>query len=301
MDHKALVASLSPAQRVALTARSDLRGLAQLGVHWGAIAFIGALILAKVPAWPVLMIPQGILLVFLFTLLHETSHRTPFRTEWIGTAVGHVCGFVLFLPAGWFRYFHFAHHRFTQIPGQDPELATPKPATRAQYLWHVSGLPVWRGHAATLLRNAAGGCRDDFVPEVRRERIAREARILLVLYACLAAAALAASSDALLRVWLVPLLLGQPFLRLYLLAEHGRCAFVANMLENSRTTFTNGLVRRLAWNMPYHAEHHSYPAVPFHRLPELHRLARPHLAQTETGYVAFNRRYAAGLTPFGRP
>ena len=71
----------------------------------------------------------------------------------------------------------------------------------------------------------------------------------------------------LLWVWIIPALLGQPFLRLYLLAEHGCCAFVANMFENSRTTFTGPLVRFLAWNMPYHAEHHAFPTVPFYRLP----------------------------------
>ena len=104
----------------------------------------------------------------------------------------------------------------------------------------------------------------------------------------------AGSADALFA-WVLPALLGQPFLRLYLLAEHGRCPFVANMFENSRTIFTNRLVRFLAWNMPYHAEHHAYPAVPFHRLPELHALARPHLRVTEAGYAAFHRKYAADL------
>ena len=39
------------------------------------------------------------------------------------------------------------------------------------------------------------------------------------------------------------------------------------MLENSRTTYTNALVRFLAWNMPFHAEHHAWPSIPFHALP----------------------------------
>jgi fatty acid desaturase len=84
-------------------------------------------------------------------------------------------------------------------------------------------------------------------------------------------------------------------LRLYLLAEHGRCPAVTDMFANTRTTFTTRLVRFLAWNMPYHAEHHAMPSVPFHRLPELHALARPHLKQTEDGYTRFAARYAASL------
>ena len=67
---------------------------------------------------------------------------------------------------------------------------------------------------------------------------------------------------------MLPVLLGQPALRLYLLAEHGDCPRVANMFENTRTTFTTAMMRFLAWNMPYHVEHHVYPQVPFYRLPD---------------------------------
>lgn len=56
------------------------------------------------------------------------------------------------------------------------------------------------------------------------------------------------------------------------------------MLNNTRTTTTYWWYRRLAWNMPYHAEHHAYPglfnffaslrlqAVPFWQLGEINRL-----------------------------
>lgn len=102
-------------------------------------------------------------------------------------------------------------------------------------------------------------------------------------------------TDALFWLWLVPMVLTQPLLRLYLLAEHGRCPFVANMLENTRTTYTTRLMRWLAWNMPYHIEHHSAPNVPFHRLPDLHRHMRPHLVSTSPGYAAFTRDYVGAL------
>ena len=97
----------------------------------------------------------------------------------------------------------------------------------------------------------------------------------------------------LLWVWLIPVLLGQPVLRLYLLAEHGDCPRVADMFLNTRTTFTNRIVRFLAWNMPYHVEHHVAPTVPFHRLPDLHARMRDHLAVTAEGYAAFTRDYLA--------
>src|SRR6185295_6796898 len=150
-----------------------------------------------------------------------------------------------------FRYFHFAHHRFTQDPEKDPELAFAKPETAWQYAVHVSGLPVWWGHAKTLAGNALGRRRDPFVPPKGRGKVRMEARVMLALYAAAIGLSLHFRTPALIFVWIIPALIGQPFLRLYLLAEHGRCPYVANMLENSRTTLTNFLVRKLAWNMPY--------------------------------------------------
>ena len=104
-----------------------------------------------------------------------------------------------------------------------------------------------------------------------------------------ALAMIAFVSPVLVWVWLVPLLLGFPFLRLYLLAEHGRCPSVANRFDNTRTTYTNGIVRFLAWNMPYHIEHHSFPQVPFHLLPVFSVRIRQHHGATSAGYCAFTR------------
>ncbi len=294
MDHRAVLASLPPETRAALTLRSDAAGLRHLAVHLGAIALCTGGILAQVPFWWALILPQGILLIFLFTLLHETSHRTAFATDWLNDVVAKACGVVLFLPPIWFRAFHFAHHRHTQQPGLDPELDRPKPQTRAAYAWHLTGLPVWRGHAAALWNTARGRLDSRYMPPGRHAAARAEARFMLAGYAVLGAA-LALGATGLLWAWLVPLLLGQPFLRALLLAEHGGCPPVTDMLANTRTTFTNRLIRWLAWNMPYHAEHHTLPTVPFHALPRLHDLIAEHLKTTAPGYAAFHRSYRTEL------
>jgi len=295
IDHREFVRSLTPAERAALTRKSDLAGAVHLAGHWGLVLLLGGLIAAGVPGWPILLLPQGILIIFLFTLLHETSHRTVFEREGVNRIVAGVCGLLILIPPEWFRQYHFAHHRYTQDPERDPELREAKPETTTQYLLHVSGLPVWRRQLVTLVNNALGRCDDDFVPDAKAGRVRSEARAMIGIYALALAVSVAAGSTVLVCAWLLPLLLGQPFLRLYLLAEHGRCSFVANMFENTRTTFTNRLVRKLTWNMPYHTEHHVLPAVPFHRLPRLHELTRSRLQETENGYSRFHRRYFADL------
>jgi fatty acid desaturase len=61
------------------------------------------------------------------------------------------------------------------------------------------------------------------------------------------------------------------------------------MLENTRTTYTNPAIRFLAWNMPYHAEHHIFPAMPFHRLPEANRMIATRLRIAAPGYCSVQR------------
>lgn len=290
-DHKGFLASLSPEEKASLTALSNRRGLVHLAGHLGLIVVLGGLIAAQVPGWPLILPLQGIALIFLFTLEHECTHRTPFAAPALNDWVGRACGLVLLLPFEWFRYFHLAHHRWTNIAGKDPELEGAKPATRAQWLWHVSGLPYWIAMARITAALALGRGEAPYLPPSALPRIRAEARVMLALYAVLAASLI--WTPFLVWVWIVPVLIGQPVLRLYLLAEHGDCPQVANMFENTRTTFTTALVRCLAWNMPYHTEHHVYPNVPFHRLPALHDLMQDRLRVTAKGYAAFTRAYLA--------
>jgi fatty acid desaturase len=291
VDHKAFLASVPPEAREALTRTSDAAGLRHLAVHLGLIVICGGLIAAGVPGWWLLLPVQGVLLVFLFTLEHECTHRTPFRSRWLNEAVGHGCGVVLALPFRWFRAFHLAHHRWTNLPGRDPELDGGKPETLRAWVIHVSGLPYWWAEARLLLRLASGGGAGTFATDAALPGMRREARVMLAIHAAAGVSLL--WTPVVVWVWVVPVLLGQPVLRLYLLAEHGDCPQVADMFLNTRTTMTTAVVRFLAWNMPYHAEHHVWPTVPFHRLPALHGRMRAHLGVTAEGYAAFNRAYLA--------
>ncbi|MEM7060038.1 MAG: fatty acid desaturase [Pseudomonadota bacterium] len=291
MDHKEILASLSSEQRRHLCAQSDGPGLLRIAVHFGLILLFGALIVVGGP-WAWLFMPiQGVLLVFLFTALHETIHGTAFRTSWLNTWVANACSFLVILPSQEFRYFHFAHHRYTHDPDKDPELAGGKPDTRLKLLVYLTGLPEWYWRLKNIFKNAFLPISSDYVPTRGRARVALEARVFLALYAVLAGLSSAIGTTALLWAWILPLILGNPFLRAYLLAEHSFCPHVADMLQNTRKTFTNRLVRWIAWNMPYHIEHHAYPSVPFHKLPEFHDILRGHHGETENGYARFTHRY----------
>jgi fatty acid desaturase len=98
-----------------------------------------------------------------------------------------------------------------------------------------------------------------------------------------------------LLYWIGPQLLGQPPLRAYLLAEHTGCTLDRNGLTNTRTTLTWAPVRLLMWDMPYHAEHHLFPSIPFHRLADAHALLREKLGFVQPGYVRWNLGFVRSL------
>jgi len=289
---------LDRAQLRALSQRSDARGLLQLAMHAGLLVLTGALVHeARGSAWLVAaMLLEGIVLVFLFCAMHEAAHRTAFATRAVNDALAWACGLLLVLPPEYFRLYHFAHHRYTQDPARDPELSLAPARRLRTYLWRISGLPNWISRLKVTLGHAlTGTVGEDFVPALKRAAVVREARVFWGIYlAVFLLSCLLRRTDALFY-WVIPALLGQPFLRLYLMGEHAGCALSNDVYENTRTTRTHVAVRLLAWQMPYHVEHHAFPSVPFHALPRVHALVRERLRACSPGYLALHRQLIAEL------
>lgn len=274
----------------------DARGLARLALHLGLLGLTAggiALTRGSLWVWPAMLL-HGIAMAALFAPLHESVHRTAFASRRLNDAVAAACGFVVILPARFYRHFHMAHHRHTQMPGLDPEVPEVKPATFAGFLLQASAFNYWKRALTDLWRHGRGRVPAPFVPARERPAVVREARLHAAGHAAIAGAILA-GWQAPLWYWLLPLLLGQPWLRLYLMAEHVGLAPSRDVLACTRTTVTTAPVRLLMWNMPYHAEHHAWPGIPFHALPAAHLAARHALPHVEPGYGAFHRRYLSAI------
>ena len=71
----------------------------------------------------------------------------------------------------------------------------------------------------------------DYIRNRLRENIVFEARVYLMIYFTLISLSFYYRIDSLLYIWVLPMLIGQPFLRLLLLAEHGLCDYSSKMLE----------------------------------------------------------------------
>ncbi len=286
---------LAPELVQQLSRRSDAKGLVQLGAHLALLVCTGfALQASRDSLWLLLTLPlYGAILIFLFAPLHETIHFTAFKTRWLNNLVAAPIGFLLLIPFQNFRVFHYAHHRHTQDPERDPELLDMRPLIESHYWWYLSGLPTWWFALKSIWRHASGRVDEIYIEERHRETIVNEARWHLAGYGILLLISLLASNAFLWWFWILPALVAQPLLRFYLLAEHSGCDLGGNMLENSRTTYTVPWVNFLAWNMPYHAEHHYMASVPFHALPALHAYTGSRVKYKGDGYVSVSREIAA--------
>jgi fatty acid desaturase len=270
-----------------LTVRRDRPGIFRICGHLLAIVMVAVVLWTMRETWwqlPLTFVLGG-LLAFLFSAEHEAAHQTAFASRWLNHVIGQTAGFIVVLPYHYYRAFHWDHHRYTQDPKRDPELAVALPASPNGMLFVMTGLPSWRVRLYVLLSHAIRGrVSVPWVAKTQHRLVIAEARCYLIGYLLAIALSLVLHSFAMLYLWVLPVVAGQCMLRPFLLAEHTGCAFSGDMLANTRTTYTNALVRFFAWNMPYHTAHHAYPAVPFHALPALNRLLEDHLLETAPSY-----------------
>ena len=291
------VSSVEREQLRLLYQRSNLCGLKRLSAHLVLVvtAAVGVHQTESIQLYVPAAFVLGVVGIFLFAPLHECIHRTAFRSRWLNDAVARVAGFLLLLPPRYFRSFHLSHHRHTQVSERDPELAGKDVSKLGRYLIYASGLLYWRDGILILIRHALGQVTAPYIGRAVSQSIINEARCYLFIYVVLAVLSAIFQTTMLVTFWLVPAVLGQPVLRLYLLAEHTLCPLIPDMLRNSRTTLTMLPVRFIAWNMPYHAEHHALMAIPFHALPRAHMLFRDRIDYLTPGYSKFHGQLLAAI------
>lgn len=282
-----------------LNQRSDLAGGLRFGLHLVVMVASGCAWGRLAGGWQWLALAvYGASLAFMFCAVHECVHRTAFASNRVNDAIAWIAGLFSFYNSTFYRRYHKWHHRYTRIAGKDPELTDLEPQNVFQYLWVLSGIPWWKGKIVGHVKVALGQLEDCFyIPESARASVIRSTQWQLGTYGAIALVSTALGHPWFLFIyWILPLAVGQPLLRFVLLAEHTGCTYDDNPLANTRTTLTQWPLRFLMWNMPYHAEHHLYPSIPFHALPEAHCLLKEHFSTVDAGYVRVNQGIVQGMS-----
>ena len=279
-----------------LQMRSDARGLLRLAGHLAAIAlsgFVYTLAMNRRAPWllqGLAALALGFTLGTMFATMHEAVHRTAFKSRRLNDGVAWFAGLLSFYSSTFYRPYHGWHHRFTQLPGKDPELEDRKPTNLLGWFVEMSAVPWWRGKLRTYFKLVLGHTSTyGFLNEKTRPLVVRSVRLQMATYVSAIGLSVLAGHPYFFTYWLLPVAIAQPLLRAILLAEHGGCSEDKDMLSNTRTTYTLAPVRFLMWQMPYHAEHHRYPALPFFSLERAHVSLGPHLSNVaRRGYTGFH-------------
>jgi fatty acid desaturase len=281
-----------------LNTRSTTQGLFRLAIHLLVLGISGYIWGTNMGqnwaiALPALVI-YGFSFAAMFAPMHECSHRTAFANNTLNDAVCGIAGVLSLYNSAFFRRYHKWHHRYAQDPDKDPELSDAVPQTIGGYLLTISGLPWWWGKLRTHARVAFGRLESyPFVPENARAEVIRSTRIQLAVYAIAILISLIAQQPWFVLYWLLPLFVGQPILRFILLAEHTGCSRDRNPFTNTRSTLTLFPFQFFLWNIPFHAEHHLYPSVPFYQLPTAHQQLNQRFTHVDPGYIKVNRDIVA--------
>ncbi len=212
---------------------------------------------------------------------HECGHGTAFRTRWMNDAVYNIACFMIMREPTVWRWSHTRHHTDTLIVGRDPEIAVMRPTVILKVISMFFAVPQVWGAIQSLLRHAAGRIAADeatYIPESERPKVFLTARIWLAIHLAVIAFSIAIGS-------ILPMLLVGPLPTMYgawvhivtgLTQHAGMPEDVLDHRLNSRTVYMNPVLRFIYWNMNYHVEHHMFPMVPYHQLPQLHEDLKPY-------------------------
>ncbi|MEC8889092.1 MAG: fatty acid desaturase, partial [Pseudomonadota bacterium] len=177
----------------------------------------------------------------------------------------------IFNPSDYHRRSHFTHHRNTQDWQKDTELERSEIRSDWQYLLALSGLPLIRSKLSSILKHAFVGADEWYLTPSQQQKVKLAARWHVAGYAIAIGSALALQSLWVLVFWWGPFFLMRWSYMLQGLGEHTGLTHQPHTLWNTRTFSTNWFMRWVNWNMTYHCVHHTFPGVPFYRLPILHR------------------------------
>lgn len=281
-----------------LATRSDGPGLKRFAVQVSLLLIFGAVTLLAPAGWPLALavLLLGAAHFTFFGPLHECAHGTAFRSPGLQRVVGWTAALLHLMGPALMRSFHFAHHRHTHDLEQDPELGGMAFMARwprgLMALGNHSGLPIlvarsgWTLFAALGLPARAWEAVLPFVAPADRRGVIRDSRLLVLAHALFIAAAL---------TWYPPLLrlylgvwLGHALLSVYITCEHRGLPMEGDILERTRSFGENPVLNWFLWNMPFHAEHHAWPAIPFHALPDLHAAMEDQLVHDGRGVLALH-------------
>lgn len=230
---------------------------------------------------------------------HECGHRTAFRAQWANSTIYHLASFMtLREPVSW-RWSHARHHEDTIIVGRDAEIAVPRPTPLWKIALELVAIRSAIKEFRKLAMNTIGRLTDEereFVPASEHRRAIWSGRAFVAVWVAVITWSISIGSLEPLMFIGLPSFYGRWLLVVYGLTQHaGLAEDVLDHRLNSRTVEMNSINRFMYLNMNFHIEHHMFPTVPYHALPQLHTLLASELPPAYPGIRAAYREILPAL------
>ena len=286
---------LSKEQQKMLLTRDDFKGLATVLYvwFWICVAFAISYFYPHVLTFVLAVFILGGQQLACSVIMHDTSHKSLFKTSWMNDFFGRwLGGFPVLSDMLRYRPYHVKHHVHTGLE-DDPDinLVTGYPAgkkslmrkisrdlsgitgvktTIAVFMMHLDYLEFDQGNNPQKIDQSGRSWGKFFSTAFHNLKGPVIANVLLFLI-------LSLFDPRLYLLWIVAYFTTFQFcVRVRSIAEHSMVDDRQNPYVNTRTTYANWLEKMLfaPLNVNYHLEHHMLMGVPCYNLPKMHRLIK---------------------------
>lgn len=263
-----------------------------------AVGAVGAVMASALitSAWQwVLLVPLYLLAaaslhgISLFT--HEAVHGTLCRNRVLNDVLGAACAIPVLQNCSAYRVLHLRHHDHLGEEG-DPDHY----ANYTRWSWMVFGMNWARlmvGYPVYILAIPVLGFRHGTAKA--RCGILAEALATALIIAAIVISPMPMAW--IVQAWVIPMLFINTFVNIRGMSQHTLLEHADDEIEGTRSILTIPLVRFFMCNENYHLEHHLYPGVPWHHLPQVHQALKEELTERGAPYI---RSYSAFVREFIR-
>ncbi|WP_395737054.1 fatty acid desaturase family protein [Prosthecobacter sp.] len=239
------------------------------------------------PALPLYLLAAASLHgISLFT--HEAVHGTLARNKLLNAVFGALCAMPVLQNFSAYRVLHLNHHQHLGEAGDPDHYANYTRWTWMVFIMNwlrlLVGYPVYIT-AIPILGFMQGTLKDRF--GITAE-VAATAVLAWFVWSHVPAIWL-------WHGWLLPMLFINTMVNIRGMSQHTLLEHASDEVRGTRTILTYPLVRFFMCNENYHLEHHLFPGVPWHHLPQVHDALAPSLREQGAPFI---RSYGAFVREF---
>jgi fatty acid desaturase len=215
--------------------------------------------------------------ISLFT--HEAVHGTLMGDRTLNAVLGALCAIPVLQNFSAYRVLHLRHHQHLGDDGDPDHYANYTRWTWMVFLMNwlrlLIGYPVYITAIPLLgFKNGTMGERLGILTEVT---VTILLAITIVRFT---------PGSWLLHGWLIPMLFINTMVNIRGMSQHTLLEHASDTVRGTRTILTSPLVGFFMCNENYHLEHHLYPGVPWHHLPQVHAALEPELRQQGAPFIS---------------